>query len=222
MGVILCDRHAMFGSALATALGAWGLDVLESTIDVNALPGLVQRHRPALVVLDHDTAVDAGLEPTHAALGTHAEARLLVLAAVCSPGLWHALGSGLLDGLVAKSCETAVLIAAVRRVQAGERVVEGFTAPLTPVPMPRRAASALEPLTARERDVLDLMVRGRSTAEMAEELFLSMHTVRSHVQSVLRKLQVSHRTLAVRRALDLGIVETRRSRAAWAPRAGAI
>ena len=63
-----------------------------------------------------------------------------------------------------------------------------------------------EPLTAREREVIALLVDGVSTALMAESLGVSTNTVRSHVQNVLRKLGVHHRSKAAHRAVELGLV----------------
>jgi DNA-binding NarL/FixJ family response regulator len=72
----------------------------------------------------------------------------------------------------------------------------------------QKAASVLSvTLTEREREVLSLLVEGASSAEMAERLFLSPHTVRTHVQNLMTKLQVHSRVEAASFAVRHGIVE---------------
>ena len=75
-------------------------------------------------------------------------------------------------------------------------------------PHPRRQAAPfhLETLTEREFDVLDALVRGATTGEIARELTISTHTVRTHIQNLLRKLNVSTRAKATQVALDRGLV----------------
>jgi DNA-binding NarL/FixJ family response regulator len=64
----------------------------------------------------------------------------------------------------------------------------------------------IEPLTDREREILRLIVQGVSTQMMADSLGVSSNTVRSHVQNVLRKLRVHHRSKAARYAVESGLV----------------
>jgi DNA-binding NarL/FixJ family response regulator len=70
------------------------------------------------------------------------------------------------------------------------------------------AESSLEPLTHREIDVLRLIAEGRTNPEIAKELFVSMGTVKAHVQHILAKLGVSDRTQAAIRGADLGLLST--------------
>jgi LuxR family maltose regulon positive regulatory protein len=69
------------------------------------------------------------------------------------------------------------------------------------------AGPLIEPLTAKETEVLGLLSELLSTQEIAEEMFVSVNTVRTHVRGILRKLGVSRRTDAVRRGWALGLVE---------------
>jgi DNA-binding NarL/FixJ family response regulator len=83
------------------------------------------------------------------------------------------------------------------------RVIESFAAAPTPRTMRSRD---LEPLTQRERDVLGLVARGLSNAEVAAELYLGEATVKTHVSSVLSKLGLRDRVQAVVAAYETGLV----------------
>ena len=114
-------------------------------------------------------------------------------------------------GFVLKRVPPSELIEAVRVVTSGEsmvfpaatrRLIREF---VPPAPPPRLAA-AVESLTEREQDVLRAMAAGRSNREIADELFVSAETVKSHVGSVLMKLDVRDRTQAVIAAYEAGFV----------------
>jgi DNA-binding NarL/FixJ family response regulator len=77
------------------------------------------------------------------------------------------------------------------------------------VPARRRTATLANPagLTARQTEVLRLLVEGMTNAELAQRLYLSIKTVDHHVSAILTKLDVSNRRAAVRKARDLGILE---------------
>ena len=65
----------------------------------------------------------------------------------------------------------------------------------------------IEPLTERETEILKYLTYGKSNAEIAKELFVSAHTVKAHVSSILRKLKVTDRTQAVVKAIKLGLIK---------------
>jgi RNA polymerase sigma factor (sigma-70 family) len=70
----------------------------------------------------------------------------------------------------------------------------------------RESENLIEALTAREREVLTLLVRGLKTQEIAEDLSISQHTARNHIQRILQKLQVHSRLEAVTYALKHGLL----------------
>jgi LuxR family maltose regulon positive regulatory protein len=75
-----------------------------------------------------------------------------------------------------------------------------------PAPLPPGVQPLIEPLTPREREVLQLIAAGRSNPEIAEELVIAVTTVKTHVKNVYGKLQVQRRTEAVARARDLDLL----------------
>jgi DNA-binding NarL/FixJ family response regulator len=118
------------------------------------------------------------------------------------------LRRGLVDGLLTAAV-VAVYLVAVQAVAAGEavhgaagarRIVEFFTGA-----QQRYAAEVFPELTAREREVLDLVAAGCGNHEIARRLALSEKTVRNHVAAILLKLEVSDRATAVAKGRDAGL-----------------
>lgn len=90
------------------------------------------------------------------------------------------------DGVILKSSPTEALVDALERVHRGEHVGDPDLERLSSSP----------PLTEREREVLALIARGQTNREIAEELYLSLDTVKTHVRKLFRKLDVANRTQA--------------------------
>lgn len=114
-------------------------------------------------------------------------------------------------GFLLKDARPEVLIDAIHAVASGfgliapavtGRLIREFAA-VSPNP---ELASALDPLSARERDVLLLIAQGKSNAQIATELFLEESTIKTHVSSILSKLQLSSRVQAVILAYEAGLV----------------
>jgi len=116
-------------------------------------------------------------------------------------------------GFLLKDVEPTVLLDAIRRVHRGEGVIDpqsvphvlqAFDHPEHPVGPPVRVPGA-EDLTAREREVLDLIARGATNQEIAASLFIGETTVKTHVSNLLMKLQARDRVALVLLGLTLGL-----------------
>jgi DNA-binding NarL/FixJ family response regulator len=122
------------------------------------------------------------------------------------------------SGFLLKDVTRDELTSAVRRVAQGDalldpavtRRIEEFIRSRKTRP-PRSGGGALQTLTARERETLDLLVQGWSNAEIARRLFVSEHTVKTHVGNVLMKLGLRDRVHAVIFAYDNGLVGINRA-----------
>jgi two-component system, NarL family, nitrate/nitrite response regulator NarL len=204
MTLVLCDDHAMFLEALAAALTAWHHDVVGLTTDPALLPALVAERRPDGCLLDVRLGDTSGIELAAQVRAASPGTVVVLLTGAREPEVDAAFDRGLVDGLVSKSCDAVVLDRAVRRALAGERVLEGWA--WRPTPSPSASTRLLALLTDREREVLLMIAQGASTSAMSAALGVSTNTVRTHVQSVLQKLQVHHRTKAARLAVELGLV----------------
>lgn len=200
--VVLCDDEEMVLEALTMAMEALGVAVVGATPDPVLALSLVRLHQPDVCVLDAHFPEGSG--PETAAL-MHAEApgtSVIMLTGDADSAVWAAYDSQMLSGIISKTLDCETLRAAIQALSRGERVVAGCNR----VPRQRFSPLDTEVLTEREHEVLDALVRGATTRDIAHELTISAHTVRTHIQNLLRKLNVSTRAKATQVALDRGIV----------------
>jgi DNA-binding NarL/FixJ family response regulator len=169
---------------------------------------------PDVVLMDVRMPEMDGLEATRLITGGDRDAgpRVVMLTTFdLDDYVYEALRAGA-SGFLLKDAPRHDLIAAVRRVAAGDallapsvtrRLIEAFARrPPETAPSPSRLAS----LTARERDILLRLARGRSNAEIAGELYVSETTVKTHVGHLLAKLGLRDRVQAVILAYETGLV----------------
>src|SRR3954453_4391613 len=169
------------------------------------------RLHPTVMLMDIRMPELDGLEATRRILAADPDARVLVLTTFdLDEYVYEALAAGA-SGFVLKDDPPEQLLAAIRTVAAGEallspgvpkRGIREFTRLPRPAPPPR-----VEELTARERDVFRLMAQGLSNAEIAQELFITDTTVKTHVTHVLQKLALRDRVQAVVLAHRSGLVD---------------
>ena len=197
MKLAICDEQWLFASALAAAFGREGHEVVVTTDDPQQLLEAADRFRPDVCVIDApaSTALLHELRPAP---------YVVLLAEAQDQQAWDTYDRGTADAVVSKACGLRTLVEAVEAVAGGHHVVEG-----RPAADRRRPRPIAEALTSRELEVLRLVVRGYSTEQMAAELRVSRHTVRTHVQQVLRKLGVHGRGKIARAAAAAGLVDVR-------------
>jgi two-component system nitrate/nitrite response regulator NarL len=200
MRVVICDDHVLFLDALTSALEERGHEVVAALPGPDGVLTAVRDHGADCCVLGLDLSEEPGASLAETLRDRAPQLRLLLLSEVHGAAAWRAYESGVVHGMVSKTCAFQVLERSLERLLDGERPVEGCIR----VPE-QRTSAAQEPLTAREHEVLMLIVSGATTPAISRTLGVSQNTVRTHVQNVLRKLRVHHRTMAAQRAIELGM-----------------
>jgi DNA-binding NarL/FixJ family response regulator len=208
--VLVADDQSMVRAGFRLLLG--GEDDIEVVAEAsNGLEAVEKaaRFSPTVVLMDIRMPELDGLEATRRILAGDASARVLILTTFdLDEYVYEALAAGA-SGFVLKDDPPEQLIAAIRTVAAGEallsptvtrRVIRQFTRisrPATP--------EGFDELTARERDVFRLIASGLSNAEIAQELYVSETTVKTHITHILRKLHLRDRVQAVVLAYQAGL-----------------
>ncbi|MHC3472216.1 response regulator transcription factor [Streptomyces sp. 7R007] len=212
--VLLVDDEPLVRAGLRAVLEAQpDIEVVGEAADGAAVIPLVRRLRPDVVAMDVRMPLMDGIEATRAVLRTvEAPPKILVVTTFENDEyVYEALRAGA-DGFLLKRARPAEIVHAVRLVAEGESLL--FPASVRQLAAAygdggnRAARAALERarLTEREAEVLRLMARGLSNAEIAERLVVGTETVKSHVSAVLAKLGARDRTQAVIAAYESGFV----------------
>jgi DNA-binding NarL/FixJ family response regulator len=214
--ILVVDDQGMVRAGFRMILEAQpGLEVVGEAADGRQAVEEARRLRPDVVLMDIRMPLMDGIEATRrlAGPGVTDPVRVLVLTTFdLDEYVFEALRAGA-SGFLLKDLPREELVRAVRVVAGGEsllaprvtrRLIEEFA---------RRPASAehrpeaLAALTAREREVLELVARGHSNAEIATELVISEQTVKTHVGNVLAKLRLRDRIQAVILAYEVGLIQ---------------
>ena len=212
--VLVVDDQELVRSGFCVILDAAdGITVVGEAANGEAAVSQVAEHEPDVVLMDIRMPGMDGLEATRRITGAPEAAPKVVMLTTfdLDDYVYEALRAGA-SGFLLKDSPRHDLIAAVRAAAAGDallapsvtrRLIEQFARrPPETSPSPSQLAS----LTARERDVLLLLARGHSNAEIATVLFVSEATVKTHVGNLLAKLGLRDRVQAVILAYETGIV----------------
>jgi DNA-binding NarL/FixJ family response regulator len=206
--VVLADDHPMYRFGLRAVLDASPeVDVVGEAEDGRELLALVERCAPDVVLTDLSMPKLAGAAAIDELTRRHPGLGILVLTMhEDDASLFGALRAGA-RGYLLKGAGREEIVRAVLTVADGDavyggavalRVVESLTGTHSRTPL-------FPELTAREREVLELLAAGLPTSQIARRLTLSDKTVRNHVSAVLTKLQVPDRAAAVTRARVAGL-----------------
>ena len=210
--VLLADDQSLVRAGFRMILESQlGIEVVGEAANGEQAVDAARRLRPDVVLMDIQMPGEDGLQATRRiASSPEVPSRVVILTTFERDDyVFEALRSGA-SGFLLKNAPPEDLVHAVRVVAAGDAllapsVTRRIIAKFVQRP-PAPALGAVETLTPRERDVLVLLARGLSNAEVAGELFVSEGTVKTHVSSVLAKLGLRDRVQAVVRAYESGLV----------------
>lgn len=212
MRVLLADDHALFRAGIASLLRAWGMDVVGQAGNGLEALELARRLRPDLVLMDITMPGCDGLEATRLIKAELPDVRVVIVTVFeDDEHLFDAIKSGA-EGYLFKDTSEQEFEQTLAAVAAGEpalspglaaKILDEFTRLAREGPAKQADEGGL---TAREREVLQLVAQGSTNREVAAGLHLSEHTVNFHVKNILRKLHLKNRTHAAAYAVRTGLV----------------
>jgi DNA-binding NarL/FixJ family response regulator len=213
LGVLLVDDERLIRAGLAAIINAEpDLTVVGEAGDGAEVPGQVSRLRPDVILMDVRMPRMDGIRATRHILESVPEPPRIIVVTTFENDehVYEALRAGA-HGFLLKRTRPEEILQAIRMVVHGDTLL--FPAAIRALAAEHGAAKGgtsgarwHERLTEREGDVLRLMARGRSNAEIAAELFVSPQTVKTHVGNILAKLQARDRTQAVILAYETGYI----------------
>ena len=208
--ILIADDHAVVREGLLAVLGsepdmegvgeaATGKEVIERATEL----------RPDVILMDIQMPSINGIEATRRILDASPKVGVVVLTMFeDDESVFSAMRAGA-RGYVLKGAHPSEILKVLRAVAGGEayfgpeiarRLVDFFSTPKSASP-----AEAFPELTAREREILDLIARGHNNAAIAARLFVSPKTVGNHISHIFTKLQVADRAHAIIRAREAGL-----------------
>jgi DNA-binding NarL/FixJ family response regulator len=212
MRILIADDHTLFRESLGSLLASRGLEIVGEAREGQEAVELARSLRPDVVLMDLSMPGLDGLAATRLISAEMPEVKVVVLTASDDDAqLFEAIKSGA-QGYLLKNLESRELFSLLEGVGRGEpaltprlasKLLQEFARP------PRPAAEPHDPdaLTDREREVLELLVRGvTSNRKLAKQLGVSENTVKFHVRNILDKLHLHNRAEVVGFALRHGIV----------------
>jgi two-component system NarL family response regulator len=199
--VLVADDNFLVRLGLGAVLNVQsGMTVIAEAGNGRQAVELFRQHTPDVVLMDLRMPLMTGVEATKAIRSEYPGARIIVLTTYDGDeDIYRALQAGARAYLL-KDVLREDLLAAIRAVHAGQRHIPPAVAARLAERLP------LSDLTARELEVLNLIVKGMSNSEIGAALTISTGTVKIHVNNILSKLGVSDRTQAATTALQRGIV----------------
>ncbi len=207
--IAVVDDHPVYRDGLAVLLGSVpGMVVVATAGDGAEAVAVAREEQPDVVVMDVQMPVLDGIEATRRITSETPSVGVVVLTMSEDDGtVFSAVRAGA-RGYLLKGADQEEVVRAITTVARGgavfgpalaRRIAEFFASG------PAGPGAAFPQLTAREREVLDLVAAGRSNAQIASALYLSPKTVRNNVSNVLTKLQVTDRAQAIVRAREAGL-----------------
>jgi DNA-binding NarL/FixJ family response regulator len=205
--VMIVDDERLFAELLRVAMrSAEDIDVVAVVHDVRSAIAALDEARPDVVLADYHMPDGTGADLARAVRVAQPQAAIVVLTGDPSAATLADVARSGAAGHLTKERGFSDVVVAVRAAAAGEVLFSSSELQRLLLSERIEPATATEPLTPRELEVLHLLASGASTAAAAASLGISTATLRAHVQAVLRKLGAHSRLEAVAEAARLGLV----------------
>ena len=207
--VFIADDHEMVRIGVSAYLNAQpDIEVIGEAENGAEAVEKVLTLRPDLILMDNVMPVMTGAEATAEILNKWPQAKVMMVTSFLDDDkVYPALEAGAVSYIL-KTSNAMQIANAIRKTMDGEMVLEPEVTTKVMSRMRSNAVAALhEQLTEREMEVLLCMARGLANQEIAEELFIALKTVKTHVSNILAKLDVQDRTQAVVYAFQNGLAK---------------
>ena len=207
--ILIADDHPVFRFGLKALLEAEAdTEVVGEATSGKEAVALASALQPDVILMDLNMPDLNGLEATRQIMEANPETGILVITMFDDDSVFAAMRAGA-RGYVLKGAEGEETLRAIRAVANGEAIFSPAVAErmMQFMTQPRTAAAEtpFPELTAREREVLELVAQGLTNTAIAERLVLSPKTIRNHVSNIFGKLQVADRAEAIIRAREAGL-----------------
>lgn len=206
--VVIVDDHEMVRIGVSAYLSAQAdIEVIGEATNGQEAVDKVLALRPDLVLMDNVMPIKTGAQATAEILQQWPQAKVMIVTSfIDDDKLYPALEAGAVSYIL-KTSNARQIAEAIRKTMAGETVLEPEATTKVMARMRGTTAALHNHLTEREMEVLLCMTRGLANQEIAEELFIALKTVKTHVSNILGKLEVQDRTQAVVYAFQNGLVK---------------
>jgi two-component system, NarL family, response regulator NreC len=207
--VLVVDDHAVVRTGLRRVLDAEdGLETVGEAADAERAVYEAIETKPDVILLDVTMPGKSGIEALPSLRQAAPDAQVLILSMQDDPRYVREAFEAGASGYVLKEAADTEVVDAVRAVAAGERYVNpALGARLVSADAEARKRAEADPLSDREREVLQLLALGHTNQEIAGMLFISVRTAETHRAHIMRKLRLSSRAELVRHALSRGLLE---------------
>ncbi|AMO84875.1 Response regulator protein vraR [Solibacillus isronensis B3W22] len=206
--VVIVDDHEMVRIGVAAYLSAQpDIEVIGEATNGEEAIDKVLALKPDIVLMDNVMPIKTGAEATAEILAQWPQAKVMIVTSfIDDDKLYPALEAGAVSYIL-KTSNAKQIADAIRKTMDGETVLEPEATTRVMARMRGTTPALHNHLTDREMEVLLCMARGLANQEIAEELFIALKTVKTHVSNILSKLEVQDRTQAVVYAFQNGLVK---------------
>ena len=190
--VLIVDDHPIVRAGLEVALNKAGFTVCAHAASKNEAIAQIARTNPNLILLDLNLPDGSGFEVASWARSISNEIGIVILTLNDAPELLLTALSAQVSGFVLKSAPISEVIATLERA-----LITPLSFTATGLLKALKAKERLPNLSSREIEVLTILATGKTTREIARQLYLGEPTIKTHLASIYRKLEVNNRTAAV-------------------------